>query len=161
LESKTNLRAVLAGCGSNSKYWLDAAREIPDLEVVGLVDLVEESARRKAAEYGLQDAAIGTDVRPMLEQTSPDIVFDCTVPEAHFQVTMEALEHGCHVLGEKPLADTMEHAREMVAAAQEAGKIFAVIQNRRYMPGIRRLVKRYGRIRKQRFLHRRALRWLP
>lgn len=139
LESQTNLRAVLAGCGSNSKYWLDAAREIPDLEVVGLVDLVEESARRKAAEYGLQDAAIGTDVRLMLEQTSPDAVFDCTVPEAHFQVTMEALEHGCHVLGEKPLADTMEHAREMVAAAQEAGKIFAVIQNRRYMPGIRRL----------------------
>jgi predicted dehydrogenase len=122
-----------------SKYWLDAAREIPDLEVVGLVDLVEESARRKAADYGLQDAAIGTDIRPILEQTSPDIVFDCTVPEAHFHVTMEALKHGCHVLGEKPLADTMEHARIMVAAAQEAGKIFAVIQNRRYMPGIRRL----------------------
>jgi len=122
-----------------SKYWLDSAREIPDLEIVGLVDLEEEYARRKAADYGLQDAAIGTDVRLILKQTSPDIVFDCTVPEAHFQVTMEALKHGCHVLGEKPLADTMEHARVMVAAAQEAGKIFAVIQNRRYMPGIRRL----------------------
>jgi len=42
LESKTNLRAVLVGCGSMSKYWLDSAREIPDLEIVGLVDLEEE-----------------------------------------------------------------------------------------------------------------------
>jgi predicted dehydrogenase len=82
---------------------------------------------------------IGTDLGAVLEETSPDIVFDCTVPEAHFQVTLEALKHGCHVLGEKPMADTMEHARAMVAAAQAAGKIYAVIQNRRYMPGIRRL----------------------
>ena len=37
------------------------------------------------------------------------------------------------------MADTMDHAREMVAAAQEAGKIYGVIQNRRYDPNIRRL----------------------
>jgi predicted dehydrogenase len=54
-------------------------------------------------------------------------------------VTLLALEHGCHVLGEKPLADSMESARRMVAAAKEAGKVFAVIQNRRYLPDIRRL----------------------
>jgi len=42
-------------------------------------------------------------------------------------------------LGEKPLADSMESARKMVAAAQEAGKVFAVMQNRRYDARIRRL----------------------
>ena len=43
------------------------------------------------------------------------------------------------VLGEKPLADNMADARRMVAAAQEAGLLFAVIQNRRYDENLRRL----------------------
>jgi predicted dehydrogenase len=75
----------------------------------------------------------------MLEQVSPDVVFDCTVPEAHINVTLEALEHGCHVMGEKPMADSMENAHKAVEAAEKAGKIYAVIQNRRYDPRIRRL----------------------
>jgi predicted dehydrogenase len=66
-------------------------------------------------------------------------VFDCTIPEAHVDVTLTALQHGCHVLGEKPLADSMENARRSVAAAQAAGKIYAVIQNRRYDPNLLRL----------------------
>jgi predicted dehydrogenase len=75
----------------------------------------------------------------VLEQMAPDIVFDCTVPEAHYHITMEALKYGCHVLGEKPMADTLEKARDMVAAAQASGKMYAVIQNRRYTSNIRRL----------------------
>lgn len=119
--------------------WLNAAKEVDSLEMVGLVDLREEAARGRAEEFGLQDAVVGTDLKAVLEQTSPDVVFDCTVPEAHFHVTLEALRQGCHVLGEKPMADTMDHARQMVAVAQEAGKIYAVIQNRRYDANIRRL----------------------
>jgi len=82
---------------------------------------------------------IGTDLTSVLKRTRPDALFNCTVPEAHLPVTLTALEHGCHVLGEKPLADSMENAQRMVEAAQKAGKIFAVIQNRRYDPRIRRL----------------------
>jgi len=54
-------------------------------------------------------------------------------------VTLTALAHGCHVLSEKPLADSLASAQEMVAAAQQANKLFAVIQNRRFHAGIRRL----------------------
>jgi len=75
----------------------------------------------------------------MLADVKPDIVFDCTVPEAHAAITIAALENGCHVLGEKPLADSMENARKMVAAAKKAGRLYAVIQNRRYDKNIRRL----------------------
>jgi predicted dehydrogenase len=133
------LRAVLAGCGGMSAAWLKVAAEIPDLEIAALVDLNEEAACKRAEEFALQNARISTDLQSALEATGPDIVFDCTVPEAHVHVTLEALRHGCHVLGEKPLADSMENARKMVTAAQEAGKIYAVIQNRRYDPNVRRL----------------------
>jgi predicted dehydrogenase len=132
-------RAVLAGCGGISRAWLDAIRDIPEIEIVGFVDLDEAAARGRAAQYGRGRALMGTDLAEMLDQTGPDAVFDCTVPEAHIEVTLTALAHGCHVLGEKPLADSMAHARRMVAAARAAGKTYAVIQNRRYDANIRRL----------------------
>jgi predicted dehydrogenase len=133
------IRAVLAGCGGMSGTWLRIAKSLPDVELAGLVDIREDAARKRAADFELEDVAIGTSLEAMLDELSPDVVFDCTVPEAHIHVTLEALAHGCHVMGEKPMADSMENARKAVAAAEEAGKIYAVIQNRRYDARIRRL----------------------
>lgn len=133
------LKAVMVGCGSISGAWLPTVKEIEGLEVVGLVDINEEAARKRKEEFGLANAVTGTDLEPMLESTQPDMVFDCTIPEAHVSVTLAALKRGCHVLGEKPLADSMDNARRMVEAAQKAGKLYAVIQNRRYQPQIRAL----------------------
>lgn len=135
------VRAVLVGCGGMSRRWMEVSKEHPQLELVGFVDVDEEAARVRAADYGADAAVIGTHLQRVLDETRPDAVFDCTVPEAHAQITVTALEGGCHVLGEKPLADSMENARRSVAAAQAAGKIYAVIQNRRYDPNIRRLAR--------------------
>jgi len=132
-------RVVLVGCGGISRAWFRAISEMDEVAIVGLVDLLPENAKQRAADFHLVDARIGTDLGAMLDELAPDAVFNCTVPEAHASVTLKALAHDCHVLGEKPLADTMENARKMVAAAQEAGKTFAVIQNRRYDTNIRRL----------------------
>lgn len=119
--------------------WLKSVKAVGQIELCGFVDLNEDAARKRAAEAGADSAVIGTDLSSVLEKVKPDVVFDCTIPEAHREVTLTALEHGCHVLGEKPLADSMAHAREMIEAAGRAGKIHAVIQNRRYVPEIRRL----------------------
>jgi predicted dehydrogenase len=134
-----NIRAVLVGCGGMAKGWIDAAKANGLVDLVGFVDLREDAARQRAADAGVPDARIGTDLDAMLNETNPDVVFDCTIPEAHCAVTLAALSHGCHVLGEKPLADSMESARRMVAAAAVSGKIYAVIQNRRYLAPIRRV----------------------
>jgi len=135
----SRIKAVLVGCGGISGAWFRAAKEMADLSFVGLVDLNRAAAEARASEFGLHEAMIGTDLDDVLCQTKPDVVFNCTVPEAHMPVTLTALEHGCHVLGEKPLADSIENARRMIAAAAEAGRVFAVIQNRRFDPQIRRL----------------------
>ena len=133
-------RVVLAGCGGVCGSWMTpAVRE--RIELVGLVDLLPAAAEQRRADFNAPDALCGTELKAMLRAVDPDVVFDCTVPEAHHSVTMAALKHGCHVLGEKPLADTMAHARAMVAAAGKAERIYAVIQNRRYLPQIRALRK--------------------
>ena len=133
------VRAVLVGCGAISRRWLTDTKDFADLQIVGLVDLRQEIALERAAEVGLSAALTGDDLDAMLAQVRPNVVFNCTVPEAHTEVTLTALRHGCHVLGEKPLADSMENARQMIDVAQRAGKTFAVIQNRRYRAEIRSL----------------------
>ncbi|MBN1933249.1 MAG: Gfo/Idh/MocA family oxidoreductase [Anaerolineae bacterium] len=135
------LRALLVGCGGISRAWLDAIKAMPDVDMVAFVDLIEAAARSRATEYGYTNAYTGVDLAVALDAAKPDVVFNCTVPEAHAETTITALERGCHVLCEKPLADSMDNARQMIAAAHKAGRIFAVIQNRRYDPNIRRLRK--------------------
>jgi len=135
----TPLKALLVGCGSISRAWLNGCKTIAGLEIVGLVDLVSEAAQNRAEEFGLTEALIETDLASALQTAQPDIVFNCTIPEAHLDVSLAGLAHGCHVLSEKPLADSMASAREIVAAADQAGRLFAVIQNRRFNPNIRRL----------------------
>ena len=139
-----NIRVVLAGCGSISGVWLENVADIRDVEIVGLVDINEAAANERKKTFQLDNAAIGTKLAPMLEETEPNVVFDCTVPETHVDVAVTALEHGCHVLGEKPLADTMENAKKICAAAKDARRIHAVLQNRRYDPNIRALRKYLG-----------------
>jgi predicted dehydrogenase len=131
------IRIVLAGCGGISGVWLKSLQKIEGIAVVGLVDINADAALRRKEEFALAAAQTGTDLRAMLKATKANVVFDCTVPEAHLQVEMEAFRRGCHVLSEKPLADSMAHARRMVAASKKAGVLYAVMQNRRYQPEIR------------------------
>ena len=135
-------RAVLAGCGGMAKGWLKALAESPELTgrvvIVGLVDLDLSAAERLRAEFGL-DAATGTDLEAMLSATEPDLLFDVVVPSARRAVVLAGLAHGCHVLTEKPMAASIEEARELVAAADKAGRVHAVVQNRRYIEGVRRI----------------------
>ena len=135
----SELKCVLVGCGSISDTWRRGAADLQGLTMAGFVDLDLEAARRSAAAWNAPAAIVSDDLDATLQRTRPDVVFNCTVPEAHCDVTLTALAHGAHVLGEKPLADNMAEARRMVAAAEAAGRLFAVIQNRRYNRDIRRL----------------------
>ncbi len=128
---------MLVGCGGISPAWLKPLSAMDDVELVGLVDLDRTVAEDRAAEYA-PGAAIYTDLSIALAELSPDVVFDCTVPSAHAKIDVLALEAGCHVMCEKPLADTMEAARRVVAVARATGRTHAVMQNRRYLPDIRR-----------------------
>ncbi|MBZ9812911.1 Gfo/Idh/MocA family protein [Mesorhizobium sp. CA7] len=133
------MRVVLAGCGAMSKHWLDAVKQIDGLAIVGLVDLDAERAQARAREYALSDAIIGTNLDAVLDQTKPDAVFDVVVPAARREVALSAFAHDCHLLTEKPLADSPEDARAIVEAARKARRIHAVVQNRRYVANVRRI----------------------
>lgn len=136
MAKKRKRRVVLAGCGGISRAWTRNGKDRKDMEFVGFVDLNEDAAKARAESEEI-DVATGTDLKKMIKEQDADVVFDCTIPEAHCSVVTTALKAGCDVMGEKPMADTMANARKMVRTAEKTGKTYAVIQNRRYLQGIR------------------------
>src|SRR5271166_4525265 len=135
------LAAVLVGCGAMSRAWLQAAAKFPDLRIVGLADLDVDRAKERATEFSLKDAVIARDVHALIAESRPDLVFDVVVPSARHEVVSASLEAGCHVLSEKPMAETLADARDLVHRAKAAGRIHAVVQNRRYLAGVRRIAR--------------------
>lgn len=126
-----------------SKGWLKAIAETPSLKqritIVGLVDLDRAAADRLADQFGLGHAVIGTDLDAVLAEAKPDLLFDVVIPAGRHDVVATGLRRGCHVLSEKPMATTLEAGRELVALAAEAGKVHAIVQNRRFNEGVRRI----------------------
>lgn len=133
------MKVVLVGCGAMSKAWLDAVREIPGIALVGLVDRDLERARARAREHSLEGVTVGANLDLVLDQTRPQLVFDVVVPAARREVAFSALSHHCHLLTEKPLADSPQSARAIVERARQAGRVHAVVQNRRYVAAVRRI----------------------
>jgi predicted dehydrogenase len=129
----------------------------PELAVLGGRDL----ARTKAAAAKFGWTKVATDWRELV--TSPDvqIVDVCTPGDSHCEIAIAALEAGKHVLCEKPLANTVEEAEAMTAAAEaakERGVRSMVAFNYRRVPAIafaRKLVEdgRLGEIRHVRALY--------
>src|ERR1700728_1633088 len=115
------LRAALVGCGAMSRAWLEAASKIGDLEIVGLADLDTARAIGRAEEFDLPEVVVVRAVDDLIARTRPDILFDVVVPSARHGVVAAGLSAGCHVLSEKPMAETLDEARDLVARANAAG----------------------------------------
>ncbi|MFV0382409.1 Gfo/Idh/MocA family protein [Paracoccus sp. (in: a-proteobacteria)] len=131
--------AVMVGCGAMSEGWLRAIAEIGDkVSLVGFVDLDPELARRRAEQAGTADAVTGTALDAVLKQVRPDMVFDIVVPSARAQVVETAFAAGCDVLSEKPMAGSLTEARHLLELRNAHGRLHAIVQNRRFLTGIRR-----------------------
>ncbi|MFW6062062.1 MAG: Gfo/Idh/MocA family protein [Planctomycetota bacterium] len=140
-------RAVVVGAGGISRAWFPPLKE-EGVEIPAVVDLDRATARQKIADWEL-DAEATDDLAGALRRHRPDFVVDLTVPEAHCEVTCTALRAGCHVIGEKPMASSMDEARRMVRAAEESGKCYMVSQSRRWdvhHDRVRRAVREAGQV---------------
>lgn len=134
------IRALQVGCGGITGAWLTPATKFADLEFAGLVDLNMEAAKNCIQKFDLKpETPIFTDLATALKEVRPDCVFDCTIPGAHTSNALLSFEHGVPVLSEKPMSDTLAGAQKALDAAQNAGVIYAIIQNYRYQNGPRRL----------------------
>ncbi|WP_066192210.1 Gfo/Idh/MocA family protein [Gracilibacillus timonensis] len=131
-------KVIMVGCGGMANIWLDYADQQETIELAGLVDVKKEAAQQKAEERELQ-VPIFTDLQVAIETTGATIVFDATIPAAHPHIVSTALQAGCHVFGEKPMAESLTDANQMLELVVKTDRAYNVMQNRRYLQEIRTL----------------------
>src|ERR1700730_14763118 len=119
-----SLRILVVGCGNMGASHARAFRDMPGVEIVGLVSR-GESKHHLATNLSTQ-LPLFDDVGAALASLAPDAVCISTYPDTHEAFTLAAIEAGCDVFVEKPLAPDTEGARRMVAAAQRAGRKLVV-----------------------------------
>ena len=116
----TPLRVLVAGCGNMGASHARAYHKMPDFEIVGLVSRGPASRAALSRELGgLPEFA---DYFEALKATRPDVVSINTYPETHGAYARAAIEAGCHVFCEKPLAETVAEAQSIVDAAVARGR---------------------------------------
>lgn len=128
-------RVLLIGAGAICPAHIQAFGALGDRAVVvGVVARHLASARRAIAGAGL-DAVAYDDYKTAIRQSGCDVVAVLTPPDTHCEITVHALEQGCHVLVEKPMAPSLAECDTMLAAARRTGRLLQVVfQNRCLTP---------------------------
>ncbi len=116
----TSLRVLVVGCGNMGASHAIAYQTLDGFSICGIVSTGQSKHvlnERLGGGYALFD-----DYATALQQTKPDAVCISTYPDTHEAFALMALEQGCHVFIEKPLADTVDGAKRVMEAALRTGK---------------------------------------
>jgi predicted dehydrogenase len=127
------MRFGLIGCGDIGALRAQAIARLPGFELLAVSDSDPVRARHISADH---KSAIEADWRELIRRDDIDAVVISTPPPLHAEMCIEALENSKHVLCEKPLARTPEECRQMLAVAQQSGRILATGFNYRFYPAI-------------------------
>ncbi|MCZ8513663.1 Gfo/Idh/MocA family oxidoreductase [Paenibacillus filicis] len=116
----STIKVGIVGCGKISGIYFKNCSSYPNIEVAACADLNVERAKASAEEHGVAKACT---VPELLADPEIDIVINLTIPAAHADVCLQALEAGKHVYVEKPLAVTREEGQAILAKAREKGRL--------------------------------------
>ncbi len=126
------IRVALAGAGAFGIKHLDGIKNIEGVEVVSLISCDIEKTREVAAKYGI--AHVTTELSESLALKEVDAVILCTPTQMHADQTLACLKAGKHVQVEIPLADSIQGANAVVAAARNSGLVAMCGHTRRFNP---------------------------
>lgn len=139
--SDRKLKIGIIGTGWIAESHVESYKRMKDVEIVALADLIEGKAERFAERYGLPLARCYRSGHEMLENEELDAVSVCTYNSTHAECTIDAFEHGVHVLLEKPMCVTLDEAVEIVRAEKKSGKILSIGFQPRFDPNMQ-MIKR-------------------
>jgi predicted dehydrogenase len=118
----TPLRTGILGCGGFAHRHAQIIGTLPDeVQLAAFSDRTAARAQAFSDQYTGGSAAVFTDHHTMLDQAKLDLLVITIPPYGHTDEVEAAAQHGVHLLMEKPIALTSEHAWSMVEAAESAG----------------------------------------
>ena len=133
------LKAAVIGVGAMGQHHARIYDQMDETQLVGVTDASAETGERIAR---LHHTTAYKDERALLDEAQPDIVSVVVPTEFHHRVGLAALQAGCHVLIEKPIAATEEEAQELIERADALGRKLMVGHIVRFDPAVQELKKR-------------------
>ncbi|HWV21171.1 MAG TPA: Gfo/Idh/MocA family oxidoreductase [Devosia sp.] len=104
----------IIGLGNISAAYLKASQDFPVLDIRAVADMNPAAAKARADEFGLK----AVDLDAIFTDPSIDIILNLTIPKAHVEVGLRAIEAGKHVYSEKPLGIVFAEGKKLVEAAK-------------------------------------------
>lgn len=143
--TSTRLRVAIVGAGYVATHHLSALKRLDFVDVVGICDSQLPAAQALAKRFGVARAAARLEE---LADAQPQAVYVLTPPSSHPAIALAALDMGCHVLVEKPMADSVADCETMIARAQARGRQLGVNHSDLFDPVLMRALQavRDGRI---------------
>jgi len=132
----TPMKVAVIGVGSMGRNHARVYSELPEAELVAVVDVDLQTAEVVAAKYGVRAYA---DPGAMFAKEKPEAVSIAVPTALHAQVGITALEAGAHVLMEKPIAATVEEGRRLIDKARATNRQLMVGHIVRFNPAMQAL----------------------
>ena len=126
----------MIGCGGIARAHVQGYRE-NGARITALMDIDQAAARALAQD--IAGATCFDDHASLLDSGLVDIVSICTPPAVHQEPAVLALQRNIHVLLEKPLAHSVESARQIVEAAERSPALLMTAFRHRFLPAIQRM----------------------
>lgn len=138
-QENKNLRVLVVGCGNMGASHAMAYHLLDGFEICGLVSTGD--SKNKLNEKLGGGYELYSDYETALATTNPDAVCISTYPDTHEAFAIRAMEQGCHVFIEKPLADSLDGAKRVAAAAAQYNCKLLVGYILRYHPSWQKFIE--------------------
>lgn len=141
VDADKKVRVGIIGTGWIADAHIAAYKQMPDVEIVAGADLIPGKAEAFFKKHEMEGVQCFLSHKDMIDNIELDAVSVCTYNRTHAECAIYALNHGLHVLLEKPMCVTIEEAVEIRKAEKASGKVLSIGFQPRFDPNMQMIKK--------------------
>ena len=126
VDTSRKVKVGIIGTGWIAEAHIEQYKQMPDVEVVAMADLIPGKAEAFAKKFGVEGCKFYPSHKELIDAGEVEAVSICTYNCQHAAPAIYALENGVHVMLEKPFTVTLEEAVEVMKAEKKSGKILTI-----------------------------------
>jgi predicted dehydrogenase len=130
---------AIIGTGNIARWHIEGYLKFPDrVKITHLVDIYPEKCEKVKTDFGLDaQVQVHSAHKEILEAEDVDLISICTPPYCHAEIAIDFLNAGKHVIGEKPMAASLEECDAIIAAVAKSGKHYVPVAQNRFTDPIK------------------------
>lgn len=141
VDASKKVKIGIIGTGWIADAHMEAYKKMPDVEIIAGADLIPGKAEAFFKKHGIEGVKCYPSHKELIDAGEVDAVSVCTYNRTHAECAIYALNHGVHVMLEKPMCVTIEEAVEIRKAEKASGKVLSIGFQPRLDPNMQMIKK--------------------